>query len=152
MNATTLSPRIDQLPLRQLVTIEPEASIRAAARLMRSQEVSALVVGTPGQLVSIVTERDITCAMAEDVDPADPVANIASPDPAVIDVGATVVTAAATMVRRGVRHLVVVDGARAVGMVSIRDAVGALLQAVTPDALFILLRTREPDAPELWLG
>ena len=146
------SPRIDQLPLRSLVTIGPDASLRAAARLMRAADVSALVVGEPGRPVSVLTERDLTAALAADTDPGAPVTSAASPDPVTVDRHASVVAAAAAMLRLGVRHLVVVEGSRAVGMVSMRDALGVLLRAVTPEPVFALLRSQEPDLPELWLG
>jgi signal-transduction protein with cAMP-binding, CBS, and nucleotidyltransferase domain len=114
---------------RRLVTIEPGASIEEAARLMRAQDVSALVVGTPHQRIALVTERDVTHSVADGRPPDAEVGSIATPDPATIDVGATVMTAAVTMVELGVRHLVVVDDRRrAVGLVSIRDVMAELLR------------------------
>jgi signal-transduction protein with cAMP-binding, CBS, and nucleotidyltransferase domain len=152
MTTTHTSPRIDQLPRRPLVTVEPATSLRSAARLMRAEDVSALVVGKPGDLITIVTERDMTRAVAEGRDGATPVAEVASPRPVTVEGGTTVVTAATRMLQQGVRHLVVVDRARAVGLVSMRDALAVLLQSVTPDPGFLVLRSVEPDATELWLG
>jgi hypothetical protein len=52
-----------------------------------------------------------------------------------------------------VRHLVVVgDNRRAVGVVSMRDALTALVQTVTPDTVFVMLQRVQIDAPEMWLG
>lgn len=152
MTAAPASPRIDQLPLRPLVTVRPDVSLRAAARLMRAEDVSALVVGVPGRPVSVLTERDLTAAMAVGTDPGTPVAAATADDPVTVDRHASVVSASAAMLRLGVRHLVVVEGSRAVGMVSMRDAVGVLLRALTPDPVAALLRSQEPDLPELWLG
>lgn len=130
MSTATPPPRVDQLLLRRLVTIRPDASLRAAARLMCVEDVSAVVVGEPGGLVSVLTERDVATAVAADIVPATAVAALATSEPATVDRDTSVVTAAATMLRLGVRHLVVVDGVQAVGMVSMRDVVGALLPAV----------------------
>ena len=94
MSIAPTSPRIDQLPLRSLVTIGPDASLRAAARLMRAADVSALVVGEPGRPVSVLTERDLTAALAADTDPGAPVTSAASPDPVTVDRHASVVSAA----------------------------------------------------------
>lgn len=134
MSSVTRARRVGQLRLRRLVTIGPGASLRSAARLMCVEDVSAVVVAQPGGLVSVLTERDIATAVAADVAPTTVVAAVATGEPATVDRSTSVVTAAATMLRLGVRHLVVVDGARAVAMVSMRDIVGALLPAVTrPD-------------------
>lgn len=47
--------------------IDPNATIREAARLMRSENVGALPVGENNQLIGIVTDRDIVMrAVAED--------------------------------------------------------------------------------------
>jgi CBS domain-containing protein len=65
---------------------------------------------------------------------------------------ATVMDVATLMLREGVRHLVVARGGRAVGVVSIRDALAALVQTVTPDTVFVMLERLRVDAPEVWLG
>ncbi|HZA79335.1 MAG TPA: CBS domain-containing protein [Acidimicrobiales bacterium] len=64
----------------------------------------------------------------------------------------TVMDVATLMLREGVRHLVVARGGRAVGVVSRRDTLAALVKAVTPDTVFVMLERMEIDAPELWLG
>jgi hypothetical protein len=40
----------------------------------------------------------------------------------------------------------------AVGVVSMRDALTALVKAVTPDTVFVMLERMEIDTPEVWLG
>jgi CBS domain-containing protein len=151
MDTTETLPRVGQLPARRLVTIAPDATLREAAQLMRAEDVSALVVGTPGELIAIVTERDITAAVADGRPSATPVTTLATAAPITVRRDADIGTAAARMVRLGVRHLVVVDGDRAVGIVSIRDALAVLLRAVTPEPMFVVL-SRQPDLTELWLG
>jgi hypothetical protein len=37
-------------------------------------------------------------------------------------------------------------------MVSMRDALAALVQTVTPDTIFVMLQRMQIDAPELWPG
>jgi signal-transduction protein with cAMP-binding, CBS, and nucleotidyltransferase domain len=56
------------------------------------------------------------------------------------------------MLREGVRHLVVTRRDRAVGVVSMRDALTALVKAVTPDTVFVMLERMQVDAPGNWLG
>src|SRR5512132_3781768 len=53
---------IGELRLRVPVTVAPTAALDQAARIMRAHDISALLVGRPGEPASIVTERDITRA------------------------------------------------------------------------------------------
>lgn len=120
---------------------------------MRAHDISALVVGEPGGLVSIVTERDLTKALADARPRETEVATIASADPLTVARDTSVMDVATLMLRHGVRHLVVVgEDRRVVGVVSMRDALAALVQTVTPDTVFVMLQRMQIDAPELWLG
>lgn len=147
-----MAPRVDDLGLRPAVSVAPDAPLNQVARIMRAHDVSALVVGRPAELVAIVTERDLTQALADGRQPDTEVAAIASPGPLTVGPGASVVEAAVLMLRHGVRHLVVTRGRQAVGVVSMRDVMGALVCTVTPDAVVVLLEQLRVDPPELWLG
>jgi CBS domain-containing protein len=151
--STHVVPRVKDLGLRPAVAIAPDAPIDQAARIMRAHDISALVVGEPDGLVSIVTERDLTRALADARSADTQVAVIASAEPLTVPPDATVMDVATLMLREGVRHLVVAgDDRHVVGVVSMRDALAALVQTVTPDTVFVMLRRLQVDAPELWLG
>jgi CBS domain-containing protein len=152
MTATPQShAQVIRLPRRALVSISPEASLRAAVRLMRAEDVSALVVGEPGRTVSVFTERDVTSAVADGADPATAIANLASARPVTVDGQTPVAVAAARMLEHGIRHLVVVEGDRAVGLVSMRDALAALLAGSgPPEVLVVLGEVARPTRP--WPG
>jgi CBS domain-containing protein len=143
--------RIQDLTLRPIVTIGPDESLRTAARTMRTSNVSSLVVSEPAQPVSIVTERDLTDALADGVDPDEPLSTIASPNPRTIPADATALDAATRMLREGVRHLVVTRGHHAVGVISIRDLLGALVQNLTPEAVHVMVQQAWCDLPESWI-
>jgi CBS domain-containing protein len=119
---------------------------------MRAHNVSALVVGHPGDPVAIVTERDITQALADGCLPGERVVVIASSDPLTVAHDASVIEVATMMLNEGLRHLVVSRQHRVVGIVSIRDVLAALVSAVTPDTVFVRLQRITIDAPENWLG
>lgn len=147
-----IAPRVDDLGLRPVVTVAPGASLAQVARIMRAHDISALVVGRPGDLISIVTERDLTQALADGRDPDIEVRAIASPEPLTVEPDTTVTHVAAQMLRYGVRHLVVARGRQAVGVVSIRDVLSALVTAISPDTMVVMLEQVRFDPPELWLG
>ena len=126
------SIQIGDLPLRPPVHIGRDASLQEAAWLMRKEGISSLVVDS--QPESLVTERDLVQALADGLDRAEAVSGIATRGPVWISPSLSVAHAAALMVGLGVRHLVVVDTSGTIaGVLSIRDAFGALLPALEPD-------------------
>jgi signal-transduction protein with cAMP-binding, CBS, and nucleotidyltransferase domain len=107
---------------------------------MREQDIASLVVAEIGDRITIVTERDLTAALADGTDPGATVVDAASVDPITVPFDCTVVDAAATMLHHAVRHLVVTRGDRAMGVVSIRDVLGVLIQATTPETMLVMLQ------------
>lgn len=113
----------------QAVSVEPTATLRDAVKQMTGSEVGALVVQKDGQIVGIITERDILGACAEDVDlAAVPVADWMTDDPDSLGPEMTVAAAADWMLAAGYRHLPVVDGPELMGMVSIKDILWGLTE------------------------
>ena len=110
---------------RLVLTVGPAHTLREAARLMSSRRVGAAVVVDPEHSgVGILTERDILDSVGAGQDPDTELAAahrtadvvFASPD-------WTLEQAAATMVRSGFRHLIVLDGSEVTGLLSMRDIV-----------------------------
>jgi signal-transduction protein with cAMP-binding, CBS, and nucleotidyltransferase domain len=124
-------PRVRDLPLRPTVAVQPDTSLRDAAWVMRANDISSLVVGAPGDLIAVLTERDLTQALAEGYDARTPVASVASPDPLTVSPDTDVLDAAVVMLAAGIRHLVVARRGRVVGMLSMRDALAGLVDAVS---------------------
>jgi signal-transduction protein with cAMP-binding, CBS, and nucleotidyltransferase domain len=107
------------------LTVGPSHTLREAARQMVEKGTGAALVSdadlpTPG----IVTERDLLISVAAGENPDEAMVGdhmserviAAAPD-------WSLERAAAEMSRRGVRHLVVFDGADLVGVLSMRDIV-----------------------------
>jgi CBS domain-containing protein len=118
---------------------------------MRSENVSAALVG-PAH-VAIVTERDLTRALAAEYPADTPVGRVATPLPQSVAASTDVLDAAALMINHEVRHLIVElpDGSE--GVVSIRDIMTVLLQAAKPELWLASLRVKvEVANPETWLG
>lgn len=121
--------RIRQLTQRTVLSADISETLLIAATRMRAADISALAVTEEGRPVGVLTERDLTRAMAEGVDPravtvAEYVSlelNVARPD----DDSQQVAT---RMLELGVRHMPVVDDSKVVGMISMRDLL--LLEAL----------------------
>jgi len=105
-----------------VLTVAPEDTIGEAAQKMTEQGVGAVVVCELGRLIGIFTERDLMRAVAGRVHPSEGrVREWMTPDPVTMTEDASVEEAGQTMIERGFRHIPVVAGDRAVGIVSIRD-------------------------------
>jgi CBS domain-containing protein len=124
---------IRDLVVRDLVTVGPAHTLAQAAKLMNAKHVGSAIVLTE-ESPGILSERDVLRAVADGADPG------------VVTVGdymtwnAIVATsewdtmeAARTMLQHGFRHLVVIDGASEVGILSIRDLMAGLLGCTRPD-------------------
>jgi len=116
--------RIGELMTKTLETIEAGEPVRAAALRMRTCNIGSLPVMEGGQLVGMLTDRDITVrctAMGQDPNKTSVreamTANVITCGP-----DATLVDAERLMEDKMVRRLVVVDGQRnPVGILSLDD-------------------------------
>lgn len=117
--------------------------------MMAAEHVSSMLVGGAS---AIVTERDFTMAWRRGMTGSEPVGLIATEAPMVIDAGTPITDAAALMLNRNVRHLVIFDGDSFVGVVSLRAILAVLLQAAEPGLWLTELRLSLAEMPEAWLG
>jgi CBS domain-containing protein len=111
-----------------IVAIAGSASASEAAAAMAEASVGVLVIGTPDKITGVVSERDIVRAVAErrDLDSVR-AADIGSTELRWIDADDTIGDAAEEMMEDYVRHVLVRDEGRLVGVLSIRDVVSAYI-------------------------
>jgi CBS domain-containing protein len=107
---------------QEVLSVAPEDTIGEAAQKMTEQGVGAVVVSDFGRMIGIFTERDLMRAVAGRVHSSEArVREWMTPDPVTMTEDMSVEEAGETMIKRGFRHIPVVAGERAVGIVSIRD-------------------------------
>jgi CBS domain-containing protein len=105
-----------------LITTQPDDTLVDATGQMNCHQIGALPVYEERRLIGIVTERDLTAALAEGADPATTrVVEYMTEQPVTVAPDDDLEVAARRMVELGVRHLPVVDGNRLVGVLSMRD-------------------------------
>jgi CBS domain-containing protein len=125
--------RIRELTQRKVVTADISESLSAAASRMRLADVSALPITEAGRPVGILTERDLTRAVADSVNPATVgVASYMSLELAVASPDEDSQEVAARMLQLGIRHLPVQEAGEVVGIISMRDLL--LLEVLRPRA------------------
>ena len=108
-----------------VLTVGPGHTLRDAARLMSERRVGAAVVLDPdGGGPGIITERDVLLSIGAGEDPDDELvgAHLTS-DIVHASQAWSLEEAEVTMVQRGFRHLVVIEGGDVIGLLSMRDIV-----------------------------
>ena len=115
-------PTLGEVMTKDVLTVEPSDTIGEAAEKMTGQGVGAVVVSDFGRMIGILSERDIMRAVADRVHSSEArVREWMTADPVTATTDTSVEEAGQTMIERGFRHIPVVAGERAVGIVSIRD-------------------------------
>lgn len=104
-------------------TIGPNDTLLAAAQCMRDGRMGAILVMDQGSHIGVVSEADLVRkAMANGCDAATVLVRSVMSAPVVtIDIGRSAHDASDLMAEHGIRHLVVMEEGRIVGMVSVRD-------------------------------
>ncbi len=113
----------------ELISIQPDASVLDAIKLMAEKGIGSLVVTEGDSLKGIVTERDyarkvIIKGRASD---STAIAEIMTTDVVTASSDQTVKQCMAIMTEIKCRHLPVVDDGHLVGMISIGDLVHAII-------------------------
>ena len=120
-----------------VLTIEPAATLAAAAKLLAERRIGAVVVtGADGRVAGILSERDIVRALAErgaDV-LAEEVEHVMTRKVLTCTESDTVASIMERMTAGKFRHLPVVDDGRLIGIVSIGDVVKYRLNEVEKES------------------
>jgi CBS domain-containing protein len=121
---------VSELADEAVVRVAPGSSLHEVADALAEANVGVVVVGDDRAVSGVVSERDIVRALAERRDPATTSAgDIAHTDLVWCDATATIAEVASEMMDRYVRHVLVEEDGRLVGIVSARDLLGAYATA-----------------------
>jgi CBS domain-containing protein len=113
---------IVELMTTDVLTVDPSDTIGETAEKMVDLGVSSAVVSDYGRLIGIVTERDLTRAVAGRVHTSEArVREWMTPEPVTLTKDASPAEAARIMLEQGFRHIPIVEDEHTIGIVSIRD-------------------------------
>ncbi|UCG98684.1 MAG: CBS domain-containing protein [Burkholderiales bacterium] len=152
MATYTVGDLIRHKELQELVAVEPGATVLEAAELMAGREVGAVLIrGAGGAVEGIFTERDmLKRIVAEQRDPKTTrVADVMSRNVRHTPPSTTVEQALQLMVAHRYRHLLVQDGTKVTGLVSIRDLMYSFIvpeMAMAPEGRHGHMRSRAEEA------
>ena len=113
---------IREVMTETVVTAPPERTVREIAEMMRERNVGSVVLIEEERPVGFLTDRDLTVSvLADGRDLGDHAADHASTPVITANAEMQVEEAAELMVRHGVRRLVIVDGERLIGILTLDD-------------------------------
>lgn len=131
---------------RKVLTIKEDEMLGAAARKMIRRGVGSLVVVRGSKPVGIVTEGDISRAVARGADAwVVPVRSAGRKKLITVEPGATIEAAAKLMSDAGVKKLPVTEDGKLVGMVTQTDIVSSSFELVTSLKEMVSARYRPPE-------
>jgi CBS domain-containing protein len=128
----TLPATVADIMHPPVTTVEQNDHVGAAAYLMKRADATALIVtrAQTGKPVGIITEADISHAVADGKNPDDVrIYQLMTAEPTVVSTTASIRDAAKVMTSGRFRHLPVTGDAGLVGIVDITDVCRALLEA-----------------------
>lgn len=140
---------------RDVQTVSPRETLRAAARCMQDKGVGCLVVTHEGRPQGVITDRDLALrVLRERLDPDSvPVRDIIGRDPAVIHENMPLGVVSKMMRRLCVRRLPVVDdGERIVGVITADDLLRLLSREVSMLGEAVAAQARIGDLRDLETG
>jgi signal-transduction protein with cAMP-binding, CBS, and nucleotidyltransferase domain len=124
---TEVRSPVREVMSRGAITVDEKTTLRSVAAVLAELDIGVAVVALPDGSAGIVSERDVTRALANDADPDEVwAADVMTPDLVIVEPDETVLDAASRITTEGVRHLAVVDRGTIVGVVSARDVLAVL--------------------------
>jgi CBS domain-containing protein len=121
-------PIVDVMSVR-LVRVAPDESVQAAIGRMVGENVGAVAVCDGSRLVGIFTERDVLRLAGERARLDElRLDDVMTRNVVTVSADSDILAAARLMGERQIRHLPVVEGENVLGLVGIRDVLGALTE------------------------
>jgi CBS domain-containing protein len=126
----TIDPDVDRLMTRDLITLSPRATLADGLALCRSSEVRHLPVVEDGEVVGIVSDRDLRRAQGRNLAGDTPVDKIMTREVVFMGEHVPLHEAADRMVERNIGAVLVLEEGALVGIITLTDLLGHCLEAL----------------------
>jgi CBS domain-containing protein len=122
--ATLMNTPVSALLSGDVIDIDHDSSIYDASVKMTEHGVSSLLIMAEGKLTGIITDRDIRSrCLAEGLSPEVPVRQIMTHDPIQMSSDSLAFDALMIMTQKNIHHLPVIDGSKALGIITATDLI-----------------------------
>ena len=115
---------VRDIMIRNVICADPDISIREAARIMTDNHIGGIMLKKYGNVVGIVTDRNVLEAVADEKED-EKVGDIMARYLISVEPDATVDSAAEIMIKNKIKRLPVIEGEKLVGIVTSTDIVAA---------------------------
>ena len=128
IHVTTVRQLLEQKG-REILSIDPSATVFDAVAKMAEKDVGSLVVMDDDEIVGMITERHYArnVVLKGKTSPATPISDIMERNVVVVQPEQSVEQCMAIMTDKRIRHLPVVDGEKLIGVISIGDLVKSIV-------------------------
>lgn len=142
---------VKDIMTKKVYTLDKDKSVKEAAKVMQTNDISSVLVQSEGAIIGIVTERDIVRKIvAEGFDPSKVMLQDIMTSPLiVVSPDASIEEASKLMVTFGVRRLPVIQEGMLVGIISAADIAGHLAKEkrYQDDILNAVARVKKEELP-----
>ena len=143
MRESTVATTVQDVMSSDLTMCAPFTTIGHAAELMRDADIGDVLVVTEGELMGIITDRDLVVrALAAGDDRDATIERSYSTDPVTVTPDTTIDAVISLMRERALRRVPVVEGRRPVGIISLGD----LAIAEEPDSVLGRISSAPADS------
>ena len=125
-----MSDHLSELKPRVPVAVKPGDDAASAIKLMQTEEIGCVLVNEGDKLVGIFTERDALLKLGGRPLQGVSVKEVMTGDPVVLRQEDTLAVALHKMAIGGFRHIPIVEGSRATGIISARDIFGHIVKVI----------------------
>lgn len=112
----------------KILTVSPGDDLMDVVKKMLNNNVDSALVLRGGELVGIITERDVINKAPEQLFTRCRVHEIVNRDPVKVSEDEALISAMETMVRRGIRHLLIADQDRLLGIMTVKDVLKYIIK------------------------
>lgn len=130
---------------RRVRSVSSASNVLGAAKKMARWKIGCLVIVKGQRPIGIITEGDVSKAVARRLDPSTTPVGFLRKRLITIGPDEKLEEAAKIMASHGIKKLPVMDGGKLVGMVTQTDIVGSSFDLVTSLKEMVLARYRPPD-------
>ena len=129
--------KIEQFMEESLLSLQPDASVTDAAKLMLEKKVGSLLVSDGSKHLGIVTSTDLSHkVLAQELDPAKTkIADVMAKPLITLDRDQSMKDAYRCMHQHNIRHLAVTENKEVVGVLSVKDFANYYYHEVENEAL-----------------
>ncbi len=112
---------VREIATKKLIGVNQKATFREGVSKMVEFNISSLVITNNGRVVGFITDTDVKRAVSQGLSPDIEVSQIMTTELITVNISTTVREAVGTMSKNKIKHLLVKEKGKVVGIVTVRD-------------------------------